>query len=113
VAEALLAAGYECHLAHSPAQALEHAPRIAPDLIVSDINLDGESGLELCRQIKELPDLASVPVMFLSGAPIPDIVQQAHAAGGTYYLRKPFDPTVLIDLVEKALWMPHLVAART
>lgn len=30
------------------------------------------------------------------------------AAGGAYYLRKPFDPEVLTELVEKAFWMPHL-----
>ena len=34
---------------------------------------------------------------------------KAQTAGGSYYLRKPFDPEVLLELVDKALWMPHLV----
>jgi CheY-like chemotaxis protein len=50
--------------------------------------------------------------MFLSGAQIPDIIRRSHAAGGTYYLRKPFDPEVLVELVQKALWMPHLASSR-
>jgi CheY-like chemotaxis protein len=50
--------------------------------------------------------------MFLSGAQIPDVIRRAHAAGGVYYLRKPFDPPVLLELVDKALWVPHVVGAR-
>ena len=81
-----------------------------PDLIISDINLDGQSGLDLCAKRSEQADaLSDVPVMFLSGAQVPDIIRRSHAVGGTYYLRKPFDPDVLMELVDKALWMPHLV----
>jgi CheY-like chemotaxis protein len=54
-----------------------------------------------------------VPVIFLSAAQIPHIVRRAREAGGTYYLRKPVDPDVLIELVDKALWMPHLVTHQT
>ena len=106
------AAGYRCHTVSDASAAVAIATSLVPELIVCDINLAGESGLELCQQIKAKPELADVPVMFLSGAPIPDVIQRAHAAGGTYYLRKPFDPQVLIELVEKALWMPHLVRHR-
>ena len=82
---------------------------VSPDLIISDINLAGQSGLTLCERLKQdHASMADVPVMFLSGAQIPDIIRRAHAAGGTYYLRKPFDPQVLLELVDKALWMPHL-----
>ncbi|MHB8901140.1 MAG: hypothetical protein ACYC6Y_20520, partial [Thermoguttaceae bacterium] len=56
--------------------------------------------------------LKGVPVMFLSGAQIPDIIRRSHAVGGTYYLRKPFDPGVLVELVDKALWMPQLAENR-
>ena len=36
----------------------------------------------------------------------------SHEAGAAYYLRKPLDPDVLVDLVSKALWLPHLVQTR-
>jgi CheY-like chemotaxis protein len=110
VASVLNAAGYACHCCDSAEAAVERARRSAPDLIISDIRLGGSSGLELCERIKEDPALAHVPVMFLSGAQIPDIIRRSHAAGGMYYLRKPFDPEVLVELVEKALWMPHLAS---
>jgi len=89
--------------------AVDVARRSHPDLIISDINLGTESGLDLCHRIKSEAGLADIPVIFLSGAHIPDVVRRAHAAGGTYYIRKPFDPEVLLEMVEKALWMPQLV----
>jgi CheY-like chemotaxis protein len=112
LAEALAGGGYACHTCGDPDAAQELAERLSPDLIVSDINLGEASGLDLCARLKRLPALADVPVMFLSGAQIPDVIRRAHAAGGVYYLRKPFDPPVLLELVEKALWVPHVVGAR-
>lgn len=110
--EVLVAEGHTCLAASCTETALAIAQEVTPDLIICDINLDGESGLDLCERIKAEPGTYDVPVMFLSGAPIPNVIQQAHAAGGVYYLRKPFDPTVLLDLVNRSLWMPHLAAAQ-
>ena len=108
----LNAKGFRCRSCTNVSDAIAAAAESPPDLIVSDINLDGESGLEMCERIKENLLLHDVPVMFLSGAQIPDIIRRSHAAGGTYYLRKPFDPEVLVELIDKALWMPHLVTNR-
>ncbi len=109
VAAVLAGAGFSCHCCSTPEAAQEFVRTSTPDLIVSDINLNGRSGLELCEQIKDDPALKDVPVMFLSGAQIPDIIRRSHAVGGTYYLRKPFDPGVLVELIDKALWMPQLI----
>lgn len=108
VATVLNGAGYACHCCSTAEAAIDLARANPPDLILSDINLHGHSGLELCEQIKQDPGLVQVPVMFLSGAQIPDIIRRSHAVGGSYYLRKPFDPEVLLELIQKALWMPHV-----
>jgi CheY-like chemotaxis protein len=105
----LAAAGYAFECCDNAEAAVRFAAANPPDLIISDINLSGHSGLEMCERIKRNQDLKDVPVMFLSGAQIPDIIRRSHAVGGTYYLRKPFDPDVLLELIDKALWMPHLV----
>ena len=111
VSAVLSAAGFTCHCCTNSESALASASKNPPDLIISDINLGGESGLEMCEQIRDEIVLRDVPVMFLSGAQIPDIIRRSHAAGGTYYLRKPADPEVLLELVQKALWMPHVARA--
>lgn len=106
VASALDRVGYTCHCCETAEAAIRFAQTCVPDLILSDINLNGVSGLELCQQIKQDPSLALVPVMFLSGAQTPDIIRRSNGVGGAYYLRKPFDPEVLVQLVGKALRMP-------
>ena len=112
VATALGAANLTCRCCRSPREAIDAAAEASPALIVCDVHLDGESGLETCQRIRQQPGLQRVPVMFLSGAQLPDIIRRSHAVGGTYYLRKPFDPGVLVELVDKALWMPQLAEDR-
>jgi CheY-like chemotaxis protein len=109
---ALDMAGYIVHQARDRQTALKAARTLALDLVICDINLAGESGLELCRDLRKLPGLEDVPMMFVSATQLPDIVRRSHEAGGAYYLRKPLDPDVLVELVDKALWLPHLVQSR-
>ncbi|HEV3418369.1 MAG TPA: response regulator [Pirellulales bacterium] len=112
LAMVLSAGGYISNCCRDAEGAVECVRKTTPDLVISDINLGGQSGLQLCERLKREEGLFDVPFMFLSGAQIPDIIRRSHEAGGTYYLRKPFDPQVLLELVDKALWMPHLVAGR-
>ncbi|MBI3840333.1 MAG: response regulator [Planctomycetia bacterium] len=111
IAAILEQAGHACHCAQDAAAAQECIERATPDLIISDINLAGHSGLTLCDQLKQQFGLTDVPVMFLSAAQTPDIIRRSHADGGTYYLRKPFDSQVLLELIGKARLARHLSAA--
>ena len=94
------------------AAALKAVRSLSLDLILCDIDLEGDSGLELCRALRAVPGCQDIPLIIVSAAPAADMVRRAHEAGGAYYLRKPYDPEVLLELVEKALWMPHLVRSR-
>jgi two-component system chemotaxis response regulator CheY len=105
-------AGYVVHQARDRQAALKAGRTLALDLVICDVNLGGESGLELCRDLRKLPGMEDVPMMFVSATQLPDIVRRSHEAGGAYYLRKPLDPDVLVELVGKALWLPHLVQSR-
>jgi CheY-like chemotaxis protein len=110
--EALDAAGHIVYQARDRRTALKIANTQALDLIICDVNVGGDSGLEMSRELRRLPGMQDVPVMFVSRTQLPDIVRRSHEAGAAYYLRKPLDPDVLIDLVGKALWLPHLVHSR-
>ncbi len=111
-AAVLHSVGYECHCARDGQGAMKAARTLPLDLILCDVTLGQESGLELCKAIRQMPGCVDVPVMFVSSHQLPDIVRRSHEAGAAYYLRKPFDPEVLIELVGKALWMPHLVSGK-
>jgi CheY-like chemotaxis protein len=103
IASLLATNGFLCQSCSTAADAIALAESLLPDLILSDLNLPGESALAMCDRIKQIEALADVPVMFLSGNQIPDIIRRHDGNGGTYYLRKPLDPGVLVELIDKAL----------
>jgi CheY-like chemotaxis protein len=105
-------AGHVVYQAKGRAAALKLAKAQPLDLAICDVHLGSENGLELCNELRRLPGMQDLPVMFVSSTQLPDIIRRSHDASGAYYLRKPLDPDVLIDLVNKALWLPHLVRTR-
>lgn len=109
VAATLDMAGHECHCARDAEAAIKAARSLSLDLIICDVGVDESRGLELCQELRRAQGNDEVPILFVSSDHAPDLVRRAHEAGGTYYLRKPFDPDVLVELAAKALWMPHLV----
>jgi cyclic di-GMP phosphodiesterase len=85
------------------ASAREARRRIAahrPDVIVLDVVMPGENGLELCRALKSDPRTRSIPVVLLSGSDGDSLVA-LDAAGADAYVRKPFSPLELLDVVER------------
>ena len=71
-----------------------------PDVIVLDVRLAGESGLDLCRALKSDLRTASIPIVLLSG--LVDLMpRDAANAGADAYLPKPFSPLQLLGLVER------------
>ena len=112
IAAALHLSGYECHCARDREAAVKAGNALALDLIISDVQVGRDSGLEICAEIQASDRNRDVSLMFISAQQAPDIVRRSHADGGVYYLRKPFDPDVLLELVDRAMWMPHLVRSR-
>jgi len=81
--------------------ALERARAVPPSAIVLDVMLPGLGGYEVCRQMRLVPDLAHVPVVFLTARP-PDEVQNAQGGlGPVDFVGKPFEPGELVELVRR------------
>jgi CheY-like chemotaxis protein len=109
VTAVLAAAKIACHCCTTSEEALDAVQEVPPDLILCDVNLQGESGLDLYDRIRSRPGLEQVPVMLLSGAQLPDIIRRSHTVGGIYCLRKPFAPNVLVELIDQALGVQETV----
>jgi diguanylate cyclase (GGDEF)-like protein len=85
----ILAEGYDCVTASSAEAALQILKAIKFDLVVSDINMGGISGLDLVPYIvKEAPETV---VVMISGQQTIDAAIQAMRAGAFDYITKPFD----------------------
>jgi adenylate cyclase len=65
VQQGLSAAGYEVFAYEDPFQALEEVFRLKPDIVLSDLQMPGIDGLELCRRLKDGPARA-IPVIILT-----------------------------------------------
>ncbi len=75
-----------------------------PDLILLDVNMPETDGFETLRLLKrELPRSREVPVIFLTAESSGSMELLALEAGAMDYIRKPFDPGILISRVRKAL----------
>ena len=96
-------ADFSCRCCTTAEEAIAAAETDPPDLIVCDLNLHGENGLDTCRRIKRRPGMENVPVMLLSGAQLPDVIRRSHPDGCIYCLRKPPAPKVFIELIDQAL----------
>jgi DNA-binding response OmpR family regulator len=72
-------------------RALEAMRAQPPDLVLLDIELPDRSGLEVCRALLQEPATRGVRVVFISAHDGSAEKAAAYAAGGSDYLRKPFD----------------------
>lgn len=113
VVAVLTAADYACRCCTAPEEAVAAAESPSPELIIWDANLYSQSGLDVSERIRRSKALAGVPVMFLSGAQVPDIIRRSDAPGATYHLRRPFAAGVLVELVGKALGRAYLIPSGT
>lgn len=100
---------YKVHTAQNFDSAIALAETRSLDLVIADIRLGNCSGIDVIKAIRELPGRSDVPVMFSSTSQAPGVIRRTHEFGAAFHLRKPFDAFVLLELVERALWMPHLV----
>lgn len=86
----LKSSGYKVRPVTSGPLALEAAKKMPPDLILLDINMPGMNGYEVCEQLKTIPDLADIPVIFLSALNEMEDKVKAFKVGGVDYVTKPF-----------------------
>jgi diguanylate cyclase (GGDEF)-like protein len=66
------------------------APAVCPvNLVLLDINLPGQNGIEGCRELKGSEQFRDVPIIMVSGLEQLENLEPAFAAGATDYLTKP------------------------
>ena len=87
----LIGEGYGVLTAIDAYGALQTARREKPDLIILDIMLPGGGGLHALKNIRLIPDTASIPVIILTGTSDDEIKQKIMEHGVQGYLMKPFE----------------------
>ena len=99
VIDALESAGLTALIARDGLSALAILERVSPDLVLLDAMMPGLNGFDTCRRIKTLPQLATTPVVFMTGLTDAEHVLEGLRAGGVDYMTKPINPDELIARV--------------
>jgi len=86
-----LKADYKLSIALTGEMALQAAARTVPDLVLLDIVMPGMDGYEVCHRLREVPETAEVPIMFLSSLEEVQNKTRGFEAGANDYLTKPFE----------------------
>ncbi|WP_315821573.1 hybrid sensor histidine kinase/response regulator transcription factor [Paraflavitalea speifideaquila] len=94
---------YQVYQASTGEDGLKLASKHLPDLVISDVQMQGLNGIELCRHIKEDEALQHIPVILLTASAATDMRLQGVEGGADDYITKPFDNDILIARVASLL----------
>lgn len=96
-------AGYKLHVEVDGLNGLRAIEREKPDLIILDIMLPGQSGLDVCRKVKNNPELKGIPIIMISAKSEELDVVLGLELGADDYVTKPFSPKILFSRIRAVL----------
>ena len=99
--------GFDVIAASSGEEAYSLAQTEAPDLIILDVMMPGQGGMETCRRLKCESQTARIPVIMLTARSSREDRDSGRSAGADGYITKPFSPQKLIDTVQSILGVPN------
>jgi adenylate cyclase len=88
--------GYYVTTVSTPAEILTLAREQSIDAFIVDIEIRGEDGTELCRNIRAIEAHARTPILCITGNDSPDILLRAFNAGADDFLQKPMNMVSLL-----------------
>lgn len=104
IVEAFLAeSGYLVAVENSSTQAVDKARKFKPDVILLDIMMPGVDGYDICQELKNDPQFASTPIIFLTGKDRTDDQGRSFKSGGDMFIKKPFSCERLLEIVNIVL----------
>ncbi len=99
----LQAAGFDVQSFVSGGSVVSEALRDMPSLFLLDVMLPGGDGFDLCRQIRQTPNLSATPIIFLTAKTAEADRVKGLELGGDDYITKPFSPRELVARVRSVL----------
>lgn len=95
--------GYRLHVEVDGLNGLLAIQREKPDLVVLDIMLPGQSGLDVCRKLKNSPETMDIPVIMISAKSEEIDVILGLELGADDYVTKPFSTKILFSRIRAVL----------
>ena len=98
--------GHEVLVADDGSRGLATATRRSPDAIMLDVMMPFMDGFAVLEALREDERTASIPVMMLSAMQQEAVEERCYRMGAQAYLRKPFDPDMLLGVLDEMLEAP-------
>lgn len=83
--------------------ALDKGPAFKPDLVLMDVMMPEMDGPTALKEMKKMPEMKDVPVIFMTAKVQPAEIAEYKALGAVDVIPKPFDPMTLAEQV-KQVW---------
>ncbi|UYV12920.1 MAG: response regulator [Phycisphaera sp.] len=99
----LEAAGYSVAAAQDGYSAMDRAAHLCPDLLILDVDMPAGDGFSVQSRMSKIDELASTPVIYLTGSSDVTIDQSAASMGAFAVIHKPFQTEDLLSTVASAL----------
>lgn len=93
--------GFEILQCESGQEALAAACAFVPDLFLLDVMMPNMTGPETLTHLREMPEFADTPAIFMTAKAQPDEIQAFMNHGAVSVITKPFDPMKLTDQVNE------------
>jgi signal transduction histidine kinase/DNA-binding response OmpR family regulator/ligand-binding sensor domain-containing protein len=101
--EAHLSVHYNVYTASDGAEGLEKVDKVHPQVVITDLMMDGTDGFAVCRSLRNSLGSSHIPVIVLSGDANNKV--KALESGANVFIEKPFDMDHLLSQVEGLLRM--------
>lgn len=95
--------GFKFNAQYKVYGAFEHIKSHKPDLILLDLHLPDGNGLNICKKVKQDPELQNIPVIILTTREFNIEKDVAYEAGADLFMSKPVDKDELVGFIEKFL----------
>jgi len=99
----ILGEKYEYVVARNGKEGCDAARRASPDLILMDLNMPVQNGLDALKSLKADPATAKIPVVIVTTRGEPTSVEQCRAAGCVEFVSKPIESQLLVSTVTRLL----------
>jgi CheY-like chemotaxis protein len=95
--------GYDVHTAGDAEEAMRVMRTFRPRVILTDLHLPGEDGLDLTRRLKREPATKDIVILAVTGCVFDGDEARAFAAGCDGYITKPFEVESLKQVIARHL----------
>ena len=115
ILDEILTEEFDILMAANGSDALHLAEKYHPRVVLLDVMLPGLDGYDICRKLRQMPNMSDARIVMVSAKAMPSEQAQGFSAGADAYITKPFDDAELLASVRSlgldTTFYPELAAS--